>query len=112
MIRFVTAIVIVALSIFGAAANAQNTGANHTVRTGGTLPLTNNLALAANEARKGCFLQNNGTHNMLVGGAQSESFPITLPPGGIFYCGAEGMVLGDAIYITGTAADTYVLWWQ
>lgn len=113
MKRLTVALGLIAFLIGGAVAFAQsNTGANHTVTTGGTLPVTNNLALAANEARKGCIIQNNGTHNMSVGVHQSESFPLILAPNGTMNCGAEGMIIGDAVYITGTSGDTYVIWWQ
>ena len=94
-----------------------NTGANHTVHVTGTLPVTNNLALAANESRKGCVIQNQSSHNMSIATNSAMNDPLVLPAeqNGVpsaFYCNNVGIVIGDSLYITGTAGDTYVLWWQ
>lgn len=96
-----------------------------TTMTGGTIAVTNTfqLILAAGSSltsttqpRSACVVQNNGSNNMWVyflktgGTAASKAASIVLQPGQFLYCqNAAGQVLQDAIYITGTSTDTYVV---
>lgn len=94
-----------------------NTGNAATIPTGGTLPVAvggvTNLALAANPARNGCIIQNQGTHTMTVYVNPSLTFGLNIAANnGTLNCQAFVTSLGDPLYITGTAGDIYVLWWQ
>lgn len=93
--------------------------------TNGTIGATNTYqsVLPLNKGRYSCAVQNNGTHNMFVyadqTGASSapvtnNNLSITLVPGAVFNCGNPGTnsVLGDEIWLTGTANDTFVVWAQ
>jgi hypothetical protein len=103
----------------------------NSVQVGGTITVTNTFqlalaisgytpatttALAVGTPRRGCILQNNGTNNMFVyfrsstGVAASLTASLRLLPGNSINClTVSGAVLQDAIWITGTAADTYSL---
>lgn len=100
-----------------------NTGTNGTNSTTVTLPAAvggvTNLALAASQNRRSCFIQNQGSHNMSVSVLANGNNSLTLPPiGGTppfpgMSCGGQnGIVIGDPLYITGTSGDTVVIWWQ
>ena len=63
--------------------------------------------------RKGCTVQNNGTHNMYVNegtpiGGATTSNTVLLPAGSALSCAGGGTVLTGEIDITGTAGDSFV----
>ncbi len=63
-------------------------------------------------ARKGCTIQNNGTHNMYVSEGQALASATTsntavLGPGGMYNCNSAGIVLIGRIDITGTSGDAF-----
>lgn len=64
-------------------------------------------------SRRGCSVQNNGTHNMYV----NEGTPVAnattsntwiLAAGNLFNCNFQGVVLTGEIDITGTSGDAFV----
>lgn len=63
--------------------------------------------------RKGCTLQNNGTHNMWVTeglsvAAATEATAVELSPGQSYQCETSaGIALQGQINITGTSGDTF-----
>lgn len=103
----------------------------NSVQTGGTIAVTNTFqlalaasgyipatsaALATGTPRRGCFLQNTGSTNIRVyfratgAAAATIGTSLLLLPGQSMTCQtASGGVLQDAIWITGTATDTYTL---
>lgn len=94
-----------------------NTGIGGTNHATLTLPLTGNLALAANQFRRGCSIQYKGTNTVNIATNSSMNDALVLPPATtnnypFFTCAEFGIVIGDPLYITGTSADTVVLWWQ
>lgn len=94
--------------------NTGPAGVNHTTLT---LPLTGNLALAASSSRHGCIIQYKGSNTVNIATNSSMNDALVLPAPGtnnvsVFNCAQFGIVLGDPLYITGTSADTVVLWWQ
>lgn len=89
-------------------------GTNHSTLT---LPLTGNLALAANANRRACIIQYKGTNTVNIATNASMTDALVLPAPATnnvstFLCGQFGIVIGDPIYLSGTSADTVVLWWQ
>ena len=94
-----------------------NTGVAGTNHSTLTLPLTGNLALAANGGRRACIIQYRGSNTVSIATNAAMNDPLVLPAPStntvsIFQCGEFGITIGDPLYITGTAADTVVLWWQ
>lgn len=70
------------------------------------------IVFAKNATRRGCTIQNNGTHNMYV----TESLGIAastltnsaiLAAGQVYYCSVNGAVLIGEIDITGTITDAF-----
>ena len=64
-------------------------------------------------SRKGCSVQNNGTHNMYVNEGTAMASATTsntwlLAAGQIFNCNFGGVVLTGEIDITGTSGDAFV----
>lgn len=92
----------------------SNPGAAGSTTANSTIAVTNTyqLALAASANRKGCFFQNQGTHNMSVALNVGGTSPAILAPSQQMYCGGAGIVIGDPIYVTGTAGDAYIIWSQ
>lgn len=92
----------------------SNPGAAGSTTANSTIAVTNTyqLVLAANANRKGCFFQNQGTHNMSVALNAAGTSAVTIAPNQPFYCGGSGIVIGDPIYVTGTMGDAYVIWSQ
>jgi hypothetical protein len=86
-----------------------------TTHVGSTIAVTNTFqaALAASSARKGCMLQNNGSNAMYVFfgsvGSATTSNSIKLAGGQTVSCNAPGVVITDAVNVTGTATDAYVV---
>jgi hypothetical protein len=85
----------------------------------GTIAVTNTFqtALAGNGSRKGCTIQNQGTHVMYlypgVTTAASTAAAMQLLSGQTFYCQATGSsVITDQISITGTAGDAFIAYEQ
>ena len=85
-------------------------------QTNGTISVTNTYqqALAARTTRNGCLIYNNGTHTMLVyfgaiaSATTSNGLPVTA--GTAIYCSTPyGAVLTDAVNITGTAGDAFIV---
>jgi hypothetical protein len=107
-------IVCIALLLSTAAAQAQLHGAT-TTTVNSTISVTNafQAALAANTGRAACVLQNTGTHTMyvyfgvLASATTSNGFQIA--PGQTISCNVPGVVLQDAVNITGTAGDGYIV---
>lgn len=69
--------------------------------TGGTVPY-----------RKGCSIENNGTHDMYVTeglgvAASTQALAFVLTPGTVYYCSVNQVVLTGEIDITGTATDSF-----
>lgn len=90
-----------------------NTGTNGTNIAGsGTLPLTNNLAIAANLNRRACLIYNNGTNSIQIATNSSMTGALTVAAKTPFNCNLGGTVMGDSIYVTGTSGDVVSVWWQ
>jgi hypothetical protein len=86
-----------------------------TTHVGSTIAATNTFqaALAASSTRKSCMLQNNGTNAMYVFfgtiGSATTSNAIKLAAGQTVSCNAPGVVITDAVAVTGTMGDAYVV---
>lgn len=93
-----------------------------TTVTNGTIATTNtfqNALPSANGGRYGCTIQNQGTHTMYVfagaAGNATLAKSLQLSPNQTFNCGMYGAnwpsasVIQDAIQITGTSGDAYVV---
>lgn len=87
-----------------------------TTTTNSTIAVTNTFqqALAASSQRIACLLQNTGTHTMYVyfgsiaNATTSNSFQIQ--PGQTISCALlNNAVLLDAVNVTGTAGDGYII---
>jgi hypothetical protein len=95
---------------------AQVTFPSNTTVANSTISVTNTFQtlLAANSDRKGCLMQNQGTHTMYVadGGSLSTAASLQVSPGQTFSCLAPGIRITDILSITGTAGDAYVVWSQ
>lgn len=62
--------------------------------------------------RKGCTIQNNGTHSMNVSeglgvAGSTTGNSVVVPAGGTYYCQVGQIVLTGEIDITGTATDAF-----
>lgn len=84
------------------------TNLSGTITTGGTFQSLQ----VATAGRKGCTVQNNGTHNMEVFfgpiGSATTSNSVVLSAGQSVYCAVGGVsVLTDQVSITGTTADPF-----
>ena len=87
----------------------------------GTVAVTNTFQMvfgarapsgAATGTRRGCTIQNNGTHNMYVTeglgvAASSLTNSVILPPTYIYTCSINGAVLYGEIDLTGTATEAF-----
>lgn len=79
----------------------------------GTIAVTNTFQslLAQNSNRKGCIVQNQGTHTMFISIASSPTLSnaLQVPAGAFFYCssGSTNIVISDQVWITGTAGDAF-----
>jgi hypothetical protein len=80
----------------------------------GTITVTSTFQelWAANNARSGCTIVNNGTHIMYVSeglattaASTSTAFPVAAGAG--YTCGVGGVVLRGQINITGTSGDAF-----
>lgn len=87
-----------------------------TTTTNSTVSVTNTFqaALAASGTRKACLLQNTGTHVEYVYygtiGSATTSNAFQINPGQTISCATtNGLVLTDAVNITGTAGDGYIV---
>ena len=76
--------------------------------TNSTISVTNTFqaALAASTTRRGCWIQNQGTHTMYLYASEANA-PTTanssqVSPGQLYICNGVG-----AVQITGTAGDAY-----
>lgn len=90
-------------------------GATTTV-TAGTIAVTNTFqaALAASTTRKGCLLQNKGSNVMYVYfgviGSATTPLGIELSNRSSITCGTYGNIVAtDAVNVTGTAGDQFVV---
>jgi hypothetical protein len=70
-------------------------------------------ALAASATRLGCTLQNQGASPMYVFpgalGSATEAASFIVAPGGSISCNVSGVVITDAINVTGMVGDAYVI---
>lgn len=86
-----------------------------TTHVGSTIAVTNTFqaALAASSTRKGCMLQNNGSNTMYVFfgtiSSATTSNSIKLAAGQTVSCNVPGVVITDAVAVTGTMGDAYVV---
>ena len=86
-----------------------------TITANSAISVTNTFqpALAADTARLACLLQNTGTHveyvyfGTLANATTSNAFQISA--GQMISCNAPGVVLQDAVNVTGTSGDSYVV---
>lgn len=93
-------------------ATSAGGNASGTIAATGTFQKVWSATGAGTPLRKGCTIQNNGTHNMYVSeglgvAASTESNSLVLAAGGIYYCSVNGVVLDGEIDITGTAGDAF-----
>lgn len=115
--RGLFAALVLALAL-GISAQAQTV----TTVTNGTIAVTStfqNVLSAQNGGRTGCTFQNQGTNTMYVFagaiGSATIAKSLQITPGQIFMCGligsnsAANAVIQDAVNITGTAADAFVM---
>ena len=93
---------------------ASSVGGNASSTIGGTGTFQKVFSATSGTGafRKGCTIQNNGTHSMYVTeglgvAASTESNSVVLAAGGIYYCQVGGIVLDGEIDITGTATDAF-----
>jgi hypothetical protein len=103
----ISATPVVPLSPSGAAIVSPGTGAtstmnNATVTTGGTFQ----LVLSSSGSRKGCMIQNpiNAIETLFVffgGSGYTTANSVELAPGAQVSCASGGVILTDAIYVTG-----------
>lgn len=91
-------------------------GTATTTAASGTIAVTNTFqaALASSASRRGCVLQNQGTHTMFVFfgaiGSATTGTSLQVAPGQTVSCSnAGGLVLTDAVNVTGTSGDAYVV---
>lgn len=107
-------------AIFGSALAQQPPYAATSTITSGVIAVTNTyqVLLPLQRGRLGCTIQNNGTNTMYIyldntGGAVAPSGIVTalkLVAGQTMNCAIGGVaVVSDQIWITGTAADTFVV---
>lgn len=98
------------------AAFAQQPMPSSTTTTNGTIAVTNTFQtiLTATRPRLSCTMQNTGTNTQFVyfgtlaNATLSNSFRVS--PGQTISCAvANGIALTDAVNITGTAGDGYVM---
>lgn len=86
-----------------------------TTTANSTIAVTNTFqaALASSATRKGCTLQNTGTHVQYIYfgtiGSATTSNAYQISPGQTISCAAGVIVLTDAVGITGTAGDGYIV---
>lgn len=86
-----------------------------TTTASGTIAVTNTFqtALALQSTRNNCTLQNQGTHTMyvhfgvLADATLAKAFQ--LAAGQAITCSNPGVVLTDAVNVTGTSGDAYVV---
>ncbi len=89
-------------------------GTTTTTQTKATVAVTNTYiqALASSATRKGCLIQNVGTHTMYVyfGAAPGDTTTsLQLAPNTAISCAAGLIVLTDAVQLTGTAGDVAIV---
>lgn len=93
----------------GSGGTATSTITNGTVTLGGTFQ----SVLASSALRKGCTLQDTGTHPMWVyfgaNGSATTANSLIIQPGQTISCNSGSIVLTDNVSITGTTADTWVM---
>ena len=106
-------IICFAVLLAASMAHAQTGQPVVTTTTSGTIAITNTFQqlTAQVTTRRGCTLQNLGTHTMYVffGSSPSVGTAYQLAVGQTIMCAAGSIVLSDAIQITGTAGDAFVL---
>jgi hypothetical protein len=96
-------------------AHAQPVQRLSTTQTGGTIAVTNTYQqVLASSARNGCLIYNNGTHQMLVyfgllaNATLTNGFPVAAQ--NWISCSVGGVgALSDAVSITGTSGDAFVV---
>jgi len=95
---------------------AQQVSQSATTVYNSTITVTNTFQtlLADNSDRKGCLLQNQGSHVMYVGvnGSPTTSNSFIVQAGQTFSCLAPGIRVTQLLQITGTSGDAFVLWSQ
>lgn len=95
--------------------NASTTSGATTTTTNSTISVTNTFqaALASSSTRKGCLLQNTGAHVQYIYfgtiGSATTSNAFQINPGQTISCTAGTIVLTDAVDITGTSGDGYIV---
>ena len=97
----------------GGSGSQPITGTTTTVNSTVTPTNTFATALASSATRKGCLLQNTGTHvqyvyfGVLGSATTTNSFQVNA--GQTISCASGPIVLTDAVNIAGTAGDAYVV---
>lgn len=96
----------------GTVTATQQTGTTTEAKV--TIAVTNTYqqALAASATRKGCTIQNNGTHigYVFFGSVPADTTTsFQLQPGQPISCSGGSVLLTDAVQITGTAGDIFVV---
>jgi hypothetical protein len=86
---------------------APSTNASAAISSGGTFQ----SVFAQNSARKACFVQNNGTHNMWVSfgaiASATHNNSVVIVPGQAIGCFAGAITLTDQVSIDGTTSDVF-----
>lgn len=98
----------------GAQVATTPAGATTTI-TNGTITLTGTFqsVLAASATRKGCTIQNQGTHVMYAyfgaNGSATTAASLQVIPGQSIGCASGVIVATDNVSLTGTTADAFVV---
>ena len=114
MRRKIQALISLAVLLAASIAHAQTGQPVVTTTTGGTIATTNvfQQLQAQTTTRRGCTIQNLGSHTMLVffgpSGNALVGSSYQIGTGQTIMCTAGNIVLSDAIQITGTAGDKFV----
>jgi len=110
-----TRIFAIALALALSVASARAQQGTATTIANGTIVITSTFQqiLAGNGTRRGCTIQNQGSHVMYVypgvTTAATTAASLLLQPGQTFLCQATGSsVITDPISMTGTSGDAWV----
>jgi hypothetical protein len=115
MRRKIQACICFAVLLAASMAHAQSGQPAVTTTTSGTISTTNvfQQLQAQTNTRRGCTIQNQGTHTMYVffgsPGSALVSSAYQIAALQTIMCATGNIILSDAIQITGTAGDAFVL---